>query len=672
MHKRIALRSFLIGALLLVLLPIVAASGWFFFRSAQGASAEFAQQMADEVSGRVRDKIVAFFDAPQRVVTFNVEQARAGYLRQREPEELMRQFLLQIRQQPQLCFVSMGLTDGQYVAGSRPPLGQDRDLRMLRSRIADGRSMEVFRVDADNRRGPLISRSEIHFDARTRPWYQAAIARGGMSWYAPYRYLINDVQGAYAAMGMGVSAPVFDAGGALVGVTTADVALSQVDEFLRSVVSESGGLAFVADAAGELLATSTPEPSFRIETDKKDYRVKTADSANPVLRAIGRQLARPNRAGASNHFIEVDATRYLVRLWSQALANGPVLTVGVILPESQFDKPLRGVLGNIVYLTLAVMLAAVLFAVYVANRVVRPLALLSGWAERLTSGDWQAVAPASSSIRELLALSDAMGYMASHLKQHAQQLEQDVAERTGDLKNAMDAIEQTLTEQRHFIGMLSHEVRSPLAVINTAAQLLSFRLKNDPAQLAVVERIRRGAARLSYFFDNCLTQDRIDSSDFALEPAPIDAASMLAWVVDNGAQLSAEHPLDTAFASDLGTLQGDEVLLRIALMNLLSNAFMYSPPGSAVCLRAWREAAQCCFAVEDLGGGIAPQERALVFQKYRRGRAAQGQPGAGLGLALVQRIASLHGGAVRVEDRLPVGTRVLLSIAVLATEPAQP
>ena len=101
LHSRIAFRTFLILALLLVLLPIVVASGWFFYRSALSAREEFAQQLADEVSSRVREKIVSFFDVPMRVVTFNVEQARAGQLLYAQPEALMRQFLLQIDQQPQ-------------------------------------------------------------------------------------------------------------------------------------------------------------------------------------------------------------------------------------------------------------------------------------------------------------------------------------------------------------------------------------------------------------------------------------------------------------------------------------------------------------------------------------------------------------------------------------------
>ena len=651
----------MISALLIVLLPIVMASGWFFYRSALNATEQFAQQIADEVSGRVREKVIAFFDIPQRVVTFNIEQAKAGYLDYAHPDELMRQFLLQIRQQPQLTFVSMGMADGQYYAGSRPPLGGDKDLRMLQARVAEDRAMEVFRVDLSSKRGERISRSDIHFDARNRPWYKSAIWNGGMSWYAPYRYLIEDVQGTYAAMGMGVSAPVFGDKGILIGVATADLALSQVSDFLKSVASESGSVAFLADSGGELLGTSTDEPSFHLDASRNDYRVKTADSKNPMLRAVG-ELIRSTTRTEGNHFITVNGTRHLARWWTHQLPYGPELTMGVILPESQFNTPLHGVLRNVVSLTLAVMLASILFAVFVADRVVQPLTSLSAWAARLTKGDWNAAAPKSSPIRELIALSDAMGVMAGHLQQHAQHLEQQVAQRTTELEKAMIVIEQALTDERQFIAMLSHEVRSPLAVIDTAAQLLSFRLKDDAVQLAVVERIRRGSARLSNFFDNCLTQDRIDSQNFAVQPAPIDVRRMVSWVVESCAQLSNDQAVDVDVAPDLPAIYGDEVLLRIALTNLLSNAFKYSPDGTTVAIRVWRDATLCCFAVEDCGAGIPDEEVAVIFEKYRRGRGAEGKPGAGLGLALVERIATLHGGSVRVERRETQGTRFVLKV----------
>lgn len=664
--RRVALRSFLTLALLAVLLPIVLASSSLFYRSAMVAMEEFALQLADEVSGRVREKVVSFFDVPQRVVAFNVEQVRAGYLMVHQPDLLMRQFMLQIDQQPQLTFISMGMPDGQYYAGSRPPLGEDRALRMLRARISDGRAMEVLRVDSVTRQPRLISRAEVGFDARSRPWYQSAIANDGASWYAPYRYMINDVQGAYAATGMGISAPVHSRDGQLIGVVTADVALSQLNEFLATVASESGGRAFLADASGELLATSAYDPSVDSAPSADERRTSIDQSRDPVMRALGQHILKSGQS-EGNRFMEVDGMRHLARWWTHALHRGPVLTMAIILPESRFNTPLRGVLRNTIYTTLAVLLASVLFSLFVASRLVRPLQVLSDWAIRLTQADWSAQPPKSSPIRELRSLADAMGYMAGHLKEHADDLEQMVAQRTRELESAVTAIEQTLTDQRHFIAMLSHEVRSPLAVINTAGQLLSLRSKDAPAQQALAQRILRGSARLSYFFDNCLTQDRIESHNFALEPAPVDVAELCLWVTENGGQLSAEHALDLMVEPGLPSLNGDPVLLRVMLMNVLSNAFKYSQIGTTVSFSVCREGNMCRFSIEDEGPGIPQEEQELVFEKYRRGRTAEGKPGAGLGLALVKRIVDLHDGVVWLQPRQPQGMRFLIDIPLTLT-----
>ena len=228
--RRIALRSFLTFALLAILLPISLASGTLFYRSAVGAMEGFALQLADEVSQRVREKLLSFFDVPQRAVAFNVEQARAGLLMVDHPDQLMKQFMLQIDQQPQLTFISLGTREGEYFAGSRPPLGSDRALRMMRATISGDRAMEVFRVDELTRQPTLISRSEIDFDARNRPWYTNALDYDGTSWYAPYRYKIEDVQGAYRAIGMGASAPLRARNGDLIGIVTADVSMSQLND----------------------------------------------------------------------------------------------------------------------------------------------------------------------------------------------------------------------------------------------------------------------------------------------------------------------------------------------------------------------------------------------------------------------------------------------------------
>lgn len=656
---RWSLRTFLVSALLLVLLPVVLVGSRMYYSSLHNAAEVYTLGLGDEFSERIRERINAFMAEPERVVAFNVAQARAGYLRIGQPDDLMRQFLLQISQLPQLTFVSMGLVDGQYFAGSRPPLGGEREPRMLQATLASGRAMEVFQVDEVSQRASLVSRSAIDFDARTRPWYEAAIASGKQVWYGPYKYLIRDLQGAYATIGMGVSAPARDAQGRLLGVVTADVALSQINDFLRSVVAEFGGLAFMADAQGRLLACSTGEP--HLSAGDGPAWPSLYESPNALLRGAGQMLqARPVTEGSQ--FIEVNGKRHLARWWTHKLNNGPALTMGVVLPDSKFDTPLRKALNNVVYMTMGLILAALLFAGMVADRVVRSLAILGQRANRLTRGDWLAGPPTGSRIREVVALAQAMDFMAQRLQAHAQQLEQLVAQRTAALEKALKSVEQTLTDQRNFIAMLSHEVRSPLAVIHTAAQLLASRSKETPGQRAIVKRILRGSTRLNYFFDNCLTQDRIGSQSFTPNLSKVDLAELIGWVVESGAPLSNDHRVEVQLQPDLPPLHGDSLLLRIMLSNLLSNAFKYSSAGEPVTLRAWADKGSYYLAVEDRGPGVPQEEVSLIFEKYRRGRGAEGKPGAGLGLALVQRIAQLHGGTVRYSGREPQGSCFIIEL----------
>ena len=225
--------------------------------------------------------------------------------------------------------------------------------------------------------------------------------------------------------------------------------------------------------------------------------------------------------------------------------------------------------------------------------------------------------------------------------------------------------EQTSAQQQKFISMLSHEVRTPLAVIDAAAQVLIQRLPTDAIERGPVNRIRRGAVRLAYFFDNCLTVDRIDTPNFTTQDATIDIAQLVTWSAENAALMSPDHPIVLDIEPGLPALQADQVLLRIMLLNLLSNALKYSPATSPVLLRAWRKPgspALCCFAVEDKGKGIPADEIDLIFEKYQRGRLAEGEPGAGLGLTLVSRIAELHGGTVDVVSQHGQGTQFMVEI----------
>jgi len=222
----------------------------------------------------------------------------------------------------------------------------------------------------------------------------------------------------------------------------------------------------------------------------------------------------------------------------------------------------------------------------------------------------------------------------------------------GALQEALVEVRASETEQRHFISMLSHEIRSPLAVIDSSVQLLALRSAGDAQP--VLARIRRGVARLSGFFDNSLTQDRLNSRNFTLQHTDVNIVEVATWAIESAELQSERHTIRFELPAPIPALTGDPTLLRILLANLLSNSIKYSLPDSAIDLRMERAGHICRIEVADSGPGIPEDELPLIFQRFRRGRAAGKTPGAGLGLALAARIVALHGGRISASNR-PLG-----------------
>jgi two-component system, sensor histidine kinase LadS len=250
------------------------------------------------------------------------------------------------------------------------------------------------------------------------------------------------------------------------------------------------------------------------------------------------------------------------------------------------------------------------------------------------------------------------------------QLALDLAESRWQLEQAF-ALEQAATrEQRAFLHMVGHEFRTPLAVIDSASQLLAIKRPADTEQGQVIARIRRGVARLSSLFDNFLATGRLDDGGMTLNPTIIQAETIADWIREQAALMSARHPFVLELDSNLTTLEVDLQLLHVLLSNLVSNAIKFSPPDTEVTLRLARQDAHCRIEVVDRGSGIPAEEQPLLFQKFRRGRAVAGIPGLGLGLSVVARIVSLHGGTITINSREGAGTCVRVELPLRSPHPS--
>lgn len=237
-------------------------------------------------------------------------------------------------------------------------------------------------------------------------------------------------------------------------------------------------------------------------------------------------------------------------------------------------------------------------------------------------------------------------------------LEQEVAARTADLEReiawrkltenelaaALEAERRIREEQRSFAGMVSHEFRSPLAIINVTAQQIA---RNPEAPwdevTARCKNLRDAVRRMSDMVDTYLVADRMETAEPVFCPQPCRLPELIG-------ELVREWPAGRICVS-LQRLPEDFVcdpaLLKVALRNLLANADRHAPPEEAVLLHAagaWGGGVR--IEVQNGGEPIPADDVPRLFEKYFRGRLSQHRPGAGLGLHLVRRIARIHGGTV--------------------------
>ncbi|WP_420464523.1 sensor histidine kinase [Panacagrimonas sp.] len=249
-------------------------------------------------------------------------------------------------------------------------------------------------------------------------------------------------------------------------------------------------------------------------------------------------------------------------------------------------------------------------------------------------------------LRERQALADSQAAGA--------RLETTVAERTQALNAEIAGHEKTeaqlrvaMDEQRNFLSMVSHEFRTPISIIGASAQMIvDERLPPGPEDVQrEAGKINRAAQRMTALVDTLLADEWLESSAMQLNPRELELSAALYQVGQRYARGSGR---DVAFdlPSPALTVRADPMLLNILFDNLIENAIKYSPAGGSIDLRAWREGNTACFSVRDRGAGIKDADVTQIFERFYRASTVKRQPGIGLGLFMVRRIAELHRGQV--------------------------
>src|SRR5206468_95938 len=218
------------------------------------------------------------------------------------------------------------------------------------------------------------------------------------------------------------------------------------------------------------------------------------------------------------------------------------------------------------------------------------------------------------------------------------------------LNGLLERLGKALTVQRTFIADAAHELRTPLTAVHLQAQLAE-RAPTDAERRKALADLKSGLERATRLSEQLLTLARTEPGvDAAERPeALVDLSTLAREVIAELAPLAAEKSIDLGLSEgESATVRGDRDALRTLLSNLVDNALRYTPPKGRVDVAVSPEGDRIALAVRDNGPGIAPVERARVFDRFYRGQPAavtdDAAPGArvrgsGLGLAIVQSIS---------------------------------
>ncbi len=202
--------------------------------------------------------------------------------------------------------------------------------------------------------------------------------------------------------------------------------------------------------------------------------------------------------------------------------------------------------------------------------------------------------------------------------------------------------------QRQLMLDLSHELRSPLARLRVALELM-----RDEPQPALLDRIERDTDRMDVLIGELLLLARLESPESALARAPIDLGELLAEIVDDARLEIAGQPRTLYFdhGPEPVIVEGDRQLLQRAFENVIRNALQHTPRHADATVELIREHGGAHVRVSDSGEGFSADARSRQFAPFSRGESARHHQGNGLGLAIARAAVQRHGGSIGIDAR---------------------
>jgi heavy metal sensor kinase len=376
--------------------------------------------------------------------------------------------------------------------------------------------------------------------------------------------------------------------------------------------------------------------------DGREFAAHTSALARSIDRALIRRRIAANAFG----FVTVD---HHVRLYLSPMRAGGQSFVMTIARSLASQRETLADLRNAMLITAPLALLVASLGGYVlARKSLDPIVRMSVKAREIRATN----------------LSERIEVINPH---------DELGELAATLNDLLAHLDQSFARQRRFMAEASHELRSPVAILQGELDVTLSRDDRDVAQYREsLEVMRRTVRRLTRIVRDLFLLARSDAGELPLKREPLYVDELVSQTVRAYKTVASEK--DVALVAESGAeifLRGDEDLLQRMIGNLVDNAIRHAPAGSEVSIRCVSDGDNARIEVRDRGAGVPQEAREQIFERFFRvdaARSASAGTGAGLGLPIARWIAEAHGGSLQLrmsnaEGSVFVATLPLLAVA---------
>lgn len=338
----------------------------------------------------------------------------------------------------------------------------------------------------------------------------------------------------------------------------------------------------------------------------------------------------------------------------------------VTVMESDHKKELRR-LYHIKFYTLAFFALLGLVIMFFTRKIfLQPLLNITDGVRKISEGNLDVHIDIKNK-DEIGELGRHFNLMASTIKEYTERLEQKVTERTRELEEAREIAEAASRSKSDFLANMSHELRTPLNAIIGFSEVMTKGMTGaiTDDQREYLNDIHESGKHLLNLINEILDLSKIEAGRIELEMSEFDLDAFIEESIIMLREKALKHNMKVTYnVIDVGNIFADAIRLKQVLINLLSNAFKFTPDGGAISVQGRRVNGFVEISVADTGIGIKEGDVPRLFKPFEQLEPSltKKYEGTGLGLAISRKIIELHGGRIWVESKAGKGSKFIFTV----------